>query len=283
MALPYQGLMNQINCQIRAMAIADDLNATYVEVPLLHAINGEFMLFPLSQYLKFPCRRKVQWSALEPQKVELILHGRWNSPEMLGPQSAFFLSLMTARGLPINVRQSGLATTSSYTDFKQLLLKQRRVAVFANLQHVKFGSIAHPILNAVTPTKQLMRSYRSAVTCSKQFSAIHWRRGDFAHACKKNKDYDSCWPEVSALQPLGSSEPTFVCTNTDDPGEILSQGKGIRLVAHSKDPVSNLLVDFLVMVNAIRFRGNRYSSISRNVNVIRSGLHKNTEFFYLPG
>jgi hypothetical protein len=284
MALPYQGLMNQLNCQIRAMSLADMLNITYVQVPVVQSVGGTEVFFDLRNYLKVKARKFIDWKDVSGYG-EVLLHGRWKHASMLGKHSASFVDVLQLMGLRLRWVKTSMTPYDNPRRFMEIIQGSTGLLVLSNLQHVSFGYIAHARWKNLGLTAYLRRVYsREMWRMAKynEFTSIHWRRGDFARACLKNKDMLKCWPHHDVIRKSSRFKSLILCTNSDDAEELLeitNSNPGLVVFKKQHDPVVQLLLDFNSMLQATQFLGNQYSTISRNANVMRDFMNKTTDYF----
>ena len=156
------------------------------------------------------------------------------------------------------------------------------LAGYANLQHVKFGQKAIYLIQKTRYTSYVKKYIKRLIHLNVgkgKYEAIHWRRGDFEQACKKNKIYHNCWPKLEKIYEKSSSM-AWILTNSKESeiNELKSDGYIISLNG-TINHIYNFFVDVGIMIGAQRFVGNQYSSISRNVFHIRSFLNKSCEYF----
>ena len=161
---------------------------------------------------------------------------------------------------------------------------EQNLVIFSNLQHINLWKEGKKFLRKLVYnnfSRKFFRDLKNKIIGENEYTCIHWRRGDFEIACKKNKNYSECYPEVSMIFKKAKYTTVLVATNEKSIINMKMITDDFTLIRdfHTSDPILNFLIDVYFMINSAQFIGNKYSSISRNVVVIRDLLDKPSEFF----
>jgi hypothetical protein len=291
LGLPYQGIMNQINCLFRAMVICRSLNLSLIIPPIFHS-NEESVpvYFPFSNYFRLPnipIENKEELRNIKKfsKSPLLLLHGRWKDQIMLGATSRAVLKDFFKNNLAI--KNLNIDKNNNFNEIITALLNiniENNTILFSNLQHINLWKEGSKFLTKVcfnNFSKKIFKSYKNEILKENKYTCIHWRRGDFENACKKNKNYTECFPKTEEIFKRAKYTTVLIATNEKDINFLNEISENFTLISkfHTNDPILNFLTDIYFMINSDQFIGNKYSSISRNVLIIREILNKTSEFF----
>lgn len=295
LGVPYQGIMNQMNCLFRAASICIHGNRTLIVPPIITQDDiGRALYIMPNIYLNFKHvfhgLSYVYWNDFYTSNITnnipIILHDRWKNSKMLGNQANTFIRSHFSKEWTLY--SSNLTKFSRSKEIIQEFgCTHQRVIAFGNLQHTKAGLEAIRLLERMSFTKYLQRVVHSIKSrfpfTLRSYTTVHWRRGDFKRACLKNKIFYRCLPDAQYIHSLTNFSRILIATNESEPDEL----KGLRemfylLGDHEKitdNLATQLFSDFYFMLDSTQFIGNSYSSISRNAAILRLFLNKTTTFF----
>lgn len=279
-ALPYQGLSNQVNCLVRAAHLANSLNRTLLIPPIMASQHmamdspkmADWRLFiELDEWLYtfFPRLSFIHLIDLPeavPKTFACDTMGKWTEWRILGSATMAFIREFS---LNPHLKYSNLWSIKSlhlsYADRDDACL------CHANLQHSEVDSTVNSSIRWLSYTKLVVEILKNAMLEQldwDEFIAIHWRRGDFSTACS-NKNLTACWPPLSALPILGKQCVVFGQLSVEELES--SNCKRIAWGGHFPwgdsiwENFGPIFLDQACMSIATEFKGNRYSSYTKHV------------------
>ena len=286
--------MNQFNCLLRAAMLCKIANITLSIPPFVtEDVNGNSLylspkiFFDIDKMFKGISHAQLKdISVISHMASPLILHGRWKNRSMLGKQALMFINSYLSTRF-VDEFHNNITVYSRVREFLEVLKStQGNYIAAGNLQHTLLGKDALPLLERIkfsTFFKRFIKAAKIQSNFTKTYTTVHWRRGDFEKACRKNKNYTKCFPSVHMINKIAKYSTVLVATNEKNQTslKILDEMSHILQKFHftEMDPVTSLLFDFYFMIDASQFIGNSYSTISRNVASIRQFLGKPTDFF----
>jgi hypothetical protein len=295
MGITYQGIMNQFNCLVRAAALCGVTNSTLIIPPLVARDSSGIPIYIYPNiFLNISHMLSGQpftyWTDIEKHLhgkiAPIILHDRWKTRKMLGLQSKLFLASHQVFPL-IELHEPDLSKYSRLNELKKIALNiEYDVILFGNLQHTLLGIDAINIVKRLAFSGHLKRQIaemkKMVPFTLKNYTTVHWRRGDFRTACLKNKDVNRCFPKVDDIYLKAKYHRVLIASNEYDSEEINSMDHVFHILSKSRrhcDPIKELFLDFYFMIDSSQLIGNSYSSITRNAAIIRAHLNKETNMF----
>lgn len=273
--LPYQGAANQLTCLVRAVMLAE-LTGRILVIPDIHPSKHDgpeaqtrpfnsviHLSLLLGQVKQVDAAQFFQSNYL----ITCISYGRWHSIEDLGRPAQDYVAMHKLNGLYLDW-QGDWPHPPTLSHILPRLAGQH-MACIANLQHIHFGNL-DTILTRI--------AFRHHTTRHSPRVAVHWRRGDFATACR-NKNMTACWPTeqqlVSRLSKIKDDcdDDEDIAIYSNDPSDLPRQ------LRHLYVPSGCVFADMADMIDAGHFIGNRYSTISRIVRSLREARNRSVEFF----
>ncbi|PJF19073.1 hypothetical protein PSACC_01111 [Paramicrosporidium saccamoebae] len=190
MVLPYEGLSNQINGILRGFEMAQRLGRVLVIPPIVrsqHEPDSCPLLEDWRSFVDFQkLGRHVFLENIElPEGMSCYSFGKWRKWSVFGDTTRRFMGTVSTK---MRLKWRPLKSPANSWILADLLGHDRFVAV-AQLQHVHFDKAVH------SKIKDL--GFGSSFdNLEIPYTGVHWRRGDFAEACK-NKKQESCLPSLS--------------------------------------------------------------------------------------
>lgn len=296
LGIPYQGIMNQLNCLFRAAAICKFANLTLAVPPIISQdANGGSLYLPPSLYFRldyvFRGIPYVLWNNIDLSdpllKIPVILHDGWKNQYMLGKHANLFIMSHIQSKAWFRYSEN-LSKLSGLNDIiNQIEFMNETFTSFGNFQHTLVGKDAVHLLERMFFTTYLrkeIQELRKALPFPlRNYTAVHWRRGDFRSACLKNKSLRRCFPDIQDVPPLAKFTRIMMATNENEESQLKILRDMFCLLNDytypSDNPIKRLLIDFYFMLDSSQFIGNSYSTISRNAAIIRKHLNKSTTLF----
>lgn len=265
-ALPYQGSANQLSCLIRAAIVAKQTGRILLVPKLYPSKHDSFVEgIAFNHFIDMTASfDNVKLMSAEDflndnYVSSCIAYGKWTTFDGLGEPGKSFAQKFNIEHLewydwprPPNAIDHLMSVLTG------------KVECIANLQHISFGNIDNQIAKL---------KFRSA---NQHDLAVHWRRGDFGQACR-NKNLTSCWPSMARLRKeIQGFDDIVIYSN--DKQELIANA--LSAYYASDESPGGVFNDMARMIAAKAFIGNRYSTISRIVRVIRDsrGMN-NTKYF----
>lgn len=321
--LPYEGASNQFYCLIRALYLARQLSRTLLIPPLMpsrhDSIRGSYLdwrhiidFSSIDTNSAIACNYKFISSKMIPQIKEMLkendahcfTYGRWRHFYVLGLTACLFAKdFDLTDDIFLDYHELPLQSDRNSTYLLQVFSGRSEVPLLcaANLQHLGFGNFMNTYLHNVMFSEKVVRSAWDLLhhvgIRNGRFGAVHWRRGDFALACK-NKPLEHCWPDEEQLRSLilkvakeedidvfiiGTNEKNVNISMTEDGIDII-QIQLLPLSANDPEEWTELapvFIDTFLFSFCDFFIGNRYSTVSRSAIARRKfmGLENKTTTF----
>jgi hypothetical protein len=300
--LPYEGATNQFISIIRAINIATTLNRTLLMPPIHSSRHDEVQnlqsdwryFLNFTEILADPSICRIKWinrgmipslqKLMKEPGASCVTFGRWSELWILGlPAWHFVYGFDLGNSFRLDWRDSNacILDSVSASDSSPMICVANVFHMACGHEHAKYVKRL-PFSDNVL--KAAWTSLQEAGIGSSRFASIHWRRGDFEHACR-NKNVTSCWPDDETLRleiehihvstgitdvVIGTNEPDFRLPESSSSDIFVS-----RLPSFDTGPWTpflSIMMDSCLMTFSDYFLGNRYSSVSRIVAQRRSDM-----------
>lgn len=309
--LPYEGATNQMISIMRAINIATKLNRTLLmpaihssrhdEVKNLHSDWRHFLNF--TEILNDPAICRIKWInrsmipklqvLMKEPSAACVTFGRWSELWILGiPAWNFVYGLNLDQSFRLDWRDNGGTCILDYVS----PFNESPLICVGNIFHMNCGHDHAKYVKKISFSDNVLKAawtfLQEVGIKSSKYASIHWRRGDFEHACL-NKNMTSCWPEYAVIEykikeiHLKTGIKDFVISTNDldlmVPKSDLYDVFISKLPSFDDGPWTSflwILMDSCLMAYSDYFLGNQYSSVSRIARQRRIDRgNKNTEFF----
>lgn len=307
--LPYEGTVNQLYSLVKAIHVATKLKRTLIVPPLMASkhdknrqVNADWRHFlDFSNIFLDSKICKIRWmnegmvpllkEMLSEDGAECVAFGRWEEWWSNGLPSINFV-LRYNLSSSMRTRYLGRSRPLWTEAFPQS--NPARLMCALNLFHM-VSITSHPAyIEMVNFSDNVLRtawSFLGSVGIgNERYAMLHWRRGDFVHACTKNKNATACWPleqtlwsTMDAIHRDTGIEAMVIGTNEEDEGLVLGNAGGHSYdIFRSHLPWSGgdeewdqfapVFMDICLMTFSDYFVGNQYSTISRLARLKRNQL-----------
>lgn len=300
--LPYEGATNQFISIIRAITIATTLNRTLLMPPIhssrhdeVNNLQSDWRYFlNFTEILADPTICRIKWinQGMIPKLQKLmkepgascVTFGRWSELWILGlPAWHFVYGFNLGNTFRLDWRDTNacILESVSASDPSPLICVANVFHMACGHEHAKYVKRL-PFSDNVL--KVAWTYLQEAGIKSSKYASVHWRRGDFEHACR-NKNVTSCWPSDETLlhdieQIHGNTGIADVVIGTNDPEFRPPERNSCdifvsRLPSFDTGPWTpflSIMMDSCLMTFSDYFLGNRYSSVSRIAAQRRSDM-----------
>ena len=267
--LPYEGFFNQQLQLIRAFLLCRYSGRTLIIPPIIPSKHDTLSSRPAEWHNYFDLSsidvQHLSFTSILnfPMFLDCFTFDRFPSIESLGYTTRSFLSMFSI-SCDLNKNIEGRAPDLAQLE---LLLEQKdQIVCISNLQHIKPLKEENKMLQSLDFSYHIYLQYPSRQTI---YNAVHYRRGDFADACKKGKKiFEDCYWNMSKVNEIAtnSSFPLYIGTNEKDV-QVLKQLSdfGTLLQWDNSDHFMNVIFDAITMIFAETFHGNQYSTMSKYI------------------